>query len=832
MQYAAHYNQQKCEVQTVQEHCLETAKLAAGYGKRIGAEHLAKLTGLLHDIGKFTEQFNEYVRGSERYHRGEIDHSYAGAKYICEKCGEMGAEYYEVSRFIARLIVSHHGLHDWIDFTGNDYLNIRIQKNESYENVVHNIHEIIFDEELEIIIQKANQEYQAIRNKLKSTAMLIVKTGDRDREKRNRKTAYAFYMGLFERLLESVLIDADRTNTAEFMTERKIEHEYQTEELFQKFHEKMEQKTKDFLKQSETVSRQKDSASEFGEVISDNGKNVSEHNKVILRQRNSISERCKSFAEHEVGICQLIVPTGGGKTLSSLRFAIEYCNRHHMERIIYVAPFMSILEQNSNEIRQIVGDENFLEHHSDAVQKIETTEELEEYELYTEKWNIPVIATTMVQFLNTLFLGKLSSVRRLHRLSRAVIVIDEVQSLPVKCVNMFQLAMNFLKTVCGSTIVLCSATQPNFTDSEFPVLLDEVPGMAGDFKKDFEVFKRTEIIPCIRKYGYTYEQAADFCYEKFQENQSLLLIVNTKASAQKMFSLLSERNKQENDKRKKAVIVHLSTNMCPEHRKDKLSEIKNLLKCEETSRKRVICVSTQLIEAGVDISFGSVVRFMAGMDNAAQAAGRCNRSGEEDRIAPVYVINVKEEKLGSLTQIKQAQENSRRIFESEQINDYLSVETMQKYFCIFYKEQKGKLSYEECDGDVLTTLLNLLSVNKNRWEVRKDKGLKYCAQAFKTAGTLFKVIDDNANSVIVPYNDEAEEILLKLNSGIGLSEAAEELRKAQKYMVDIRGEMIKKLSEKNAIYQTACGALGLRKEYYNSDFGISLEGTEQEVLIF
>lgn len=137
MQYAAHYNQQKREVQTVQEHCLETAKLAAGYGKRIGAEHLAKLTGLLHDIGKFTEQFNEYVRGSERYHRGEIDHSYAGAKYICEKCGEMGAEYYEVSRFIARLIVSHHGLHDWIDFTGNDYLNIRIQKKILYTEPKH-----------------------------------------------------------------------------------------------------------------------------------------------------------------------------------------------------------------------------------------------------------------------------------------------------------------------------------------------------------------------------------------------------------------------------------------------------------------------------------------------------------------------------------------------------------------------------------------------------------------------------------------------------------------------------------------------------------------------
>lgn len=798
MQYAAHIREQDGGVQTVQEHCIETAKLAVKYGERLGTANLATISGLLHDVGKLTPQFNEYVRGSGAFHRGDIDHSYAGAKYICEKCDEMGAEYYDVSRFIARLIVSHHGLHDWAEFDGSDYLSARIQKNEYYENVLCSIHEIVCNEKnetLEELVNKANEEYQAIKDDLQSLAKRFVNS-----DSQNRKTAYAFYMGMFERLLQSVLIDADRTNTAEFMMQKRIEHEYDAEELFRKFYKNIEQKAEDFLKRKDRISR----------------------------QRSDISERCKSFAEHDVGICQLIVPTGGGKTLSSLRFAIEYCRSHKMERIIYVAPFMSILEQNSDEIRQIVGNENFLEHHSNAMQEIETREELEKYELYTEKWDMPVIATTMVQFLNTLFLGKTSSVRRMHRLSRTVIIIDEIQSLPLKCVNLFNLAMNFLKEVCGSTIVLCSATQPDFTNSKYPILLDNDSQMTGDYEEDFKVFKRTEIIPSIDKYGYTFEQAANFCYERFRENRSLLVIVNTKASARKMFALLSEINER-NDENKKAVIVHLSTNMCPAHRKDKLLEIRRLLKCEAS----VICVTTQLIEAGVDISFGSVVRFMAGLDNVAQAAGRCNRNGEQSKTAPVYVINVRDEKLGSLSEIEQAQRNAQRIFGSEKIKDYLSVETMQCYFRMLYNEQSDKLSYAEKDEGVSTTLLKLLSTNSDRRGVNRNSKLKYySSQAFKTAGTLFRVIDNNTRSIIVPYNEEAKDIMLRLNSSIDMSEIVECLRKVQKYMVEVHGGMFRKLETENAVFQSECGALELKEEYYHLDFGIDLEGAEQEVLIF
>lgn len=167
----------------------------------------------------------------------------------------------------------------------------------------------------------------------------------------------------------------------------------------------------------------------------------------ISARRRSISDRCFKFAENNVGICKLIVPTGGGKTLSSLRFAIEYCRRNKMEKIFYIAPFMSILEQNSAHIEEIAGSECFPEHYSDAMQqKYETLDDNEyhDYELRTELWDNPVIATTMVQFLNTLFLDKTASVRKMHRFSKSVIIIDEVQSIPGSCIYPFNLAMNFL----------------------------------------------------------------------------------------------------------------------------------------------------------------------------------------------------------------------------------------------------------------------------------------------------------------------------------------------------------------------------------------------------
>ena len=501
MIYCAHIRREDNVIQSVEEHGYAVSRIGKRYAESIGASSLAEIQGLIHDYGKLTNAFNEYINGSDKYSKGSIDHCFAGAKYICELADSIGGKrLHDVSRFIARTVISHHGLHDWLDDVGEDCFGKRISKTERYDEIKSNISESD-SEKLKMLLKNAAAEYENIRNKIRDISG-------------TNKVQAAFYTGFFERFMQSVLIDADRTDTADFMSGRSTEKQFDVGKLWENMQRAMSRKLESFSGRNDRIS---------------------------VRRRN-ISDICADFAKHKVGICKLVVPTGGGKTLSSLRFAIDYCRNFGMEKIIYVAPFMSILEQNSDEIRAIAGDENFLEHHSNALAETETENELAEYELRTEKWDSPVIATTMVQFLNALFSGKTSAVRRMHRLSKSVIIIDEVQSVPLKCVNMFNLAVNFLSKICDCAIVLSSATQPVFECTRFPVILDENFSMTGDCSKDFEAFRRTEIVAKLNKYGYTYKEAAEFCYDKYKENGNLLVVVNTKSSALELYRDISEIN--------------------------------------------------------------------------------------------------------------------------------------------------------------------------------------------------------------------------------------------------------------------------------------------------
>lgn len=775
MVFAAHISNDKEREQSVQEHCLATAGLCAEYCALFGAKNIGRLCGLLHDAGKLCADFDDYIRGNNSMSRGSIDHSYAGAKYIAEIADR---EHSAAARLIARVIISHHGIHDWVDEDCRDYYNMRIENDERYEEIKGNIHLIASDGEIAELLDKASQEYSEIKQKIKNIYQM--------------KEEAAFYFGLLERMIESALIDADRTDTASFMDNIEMPESCGNMKLWEEMQKKLQQKLDGF----------------------------SERTDVISLQRKSISDRCAAFAAKDVHICRMIVPTGGGKTLSSLRFAIEYCIGHGMNKIVYTAPFMSILEQSSKEIRPIADEENFTEHHSNALaDKDSDSEEFKEYELHTERWDKPVIATTMVQLLNTFFLGKTASVRRFHRLAKSVLIIDEVQSLPLKCVNMFDLTINFLSYICGTVVVLCTATQPATDDVKYPVKTDAEESMTGDYSKDFEVFQRTDIIPFNDPYGYSYEEAADFCMEKFEQNNNLLVIVNTKSSALKLYSLMKERAAD------KAVIMHLSTNMCPQHRREKIEQLRTLLK----EKKPVICVTTQLIEAGVDISFKCVVRSSAGLDNIVQAAGRCNRHGENAEKCPVYIVKLKEEKLGSLKDIKTAQDITQQMTECGKYNDLSSPQAVSDYFKKLYNMEKENLSYSVPDNE---TILNYLALNKNRYEILPNP--KTCSplesQAFKTAGTLFKVIDDNTQDVIVPYNKEAEELIRELENEY--CNVAKTLRKAQKYTVSVYNGTERKLHENNAIRTLPSGAVVLDKSYYKDEFGVDLEGSEKELLMY
>lgn len=769
--------------QTVKEHSDNVAALAKLYLSSCGLSAVGELTGLMHDVGKLRMLFENYINKRNNMKKGSIDHCYAGAKFLNNMANDKGLMFKVATAGIAHTIMSHHGINDWLDEDGEDVFLRRISKNDDYDEIVSNLHEICDKEKIEEMLEKAVDEWSLAAKKFLSVE---------ETDEANRTSA--FYIGMLERLIQSALIDADRTDTADFMSDRETIEKTDYSQLWKEMDKRMDDKLSSF----------------------------SDRNDSISVQRRSISDRCAAFAGHRVGSCRLIVPTGGGKTLSSLRFAIKQCEKYGLKKILYVAPFMSILEQNSDVIASIAGSENFLEHHSNMVSEIDDANELKNYQLCAERWDKPVIATTMVQFLNTLFSAKTSSVRRMHRLCDAVIIIDEVQSVPIRCTDIFSLAVNFLVKQCNSTVVLCSATQPPFDEKEqYKLLLDEEKDMVGDYAEDFNIFKRTEIIPALKKYGYDTDEAVDFCCEKFRENGDLLLVVNTKAQAREMYEQLKSRLGNE------AYMIHLSTNMCPVHRKKRIGTLKRFLK----RNKPVVCVTTQLIEAGVDISFRCVVRSLAGLDNAAQAAGRCNRSGEYNRICPVYIINFKSEKLGCLEEIKTAQGISQNIIENTD-KDLLSVDVQSRYFTMLFKFYDSELSYNVKDGSSNTSILELLSDNETRWNVKCETE-PVISQAFKTAGNLFEVIDSKTKNIIVPYNKKASDIIAKLESDITPFEVAELLRKAQKYTVGIYAGTEKKLFENGILQLSKNGVLYLsNKNNYSKEFGVIFEKAEQELLMY
>lgn len=776
-------NNGKIEIQTVRAHSEEAAEIAEEYAKKFRATNLAKLALVIHDFGKLCKDFDDYIHEKNDLCRGMIDHCYVGAKYLTELAGDRDPKMIETAKFIARIVLSHHGLHDWVDENGKNYFLHRIEKSERYDEIKKNIRDTISDEKLLQMLFKATEEYACIRSRIRSMC-----TGS------EQKKLFAFYMGLFERMMLSVIVDADRTNTAGFQENADIEFKYD-EEVWNLAFKKMEEQTVEFAERTDKISK----------------------------QRSNISDRCVQFANHKVGICRLIVPTGGGKTLSSLRFALKYCKEYAKDHIFYIAPYQSILEQNSDVWKEIVGEKYFLEHHSDILAELSQEEEISEYELRSEKWDVPVIATTLVQFLNTFFLDRMDSVRRMHRLCNSVIIIDEVQSIPIKCVSLFNLAMNYIQEIGESCIVLCSATQPTFEKVKYPLKIDENASMTGDYSNDFLTFKRTEIVSQIRNEGYSYEQAADFCIQKFEEEGNVLFVVNTKPAAYRIYQEIKKR-KLEN-----VQIIHLSTNMCPEHRRKQIYELKELLK----SNQKIICVTTQLIEAGVDISFPCVIRSLAGLANAVQAAGRCNRGGEYGPCCNVYLLNLNEESLRNLKEIQTGQNVTRYLLENKNYLDMQTVETLSAYFEKYYQELKNELNYNAKDMEIQTDLLDLLSLNENRCSAwMKDPLCFYNRQAFKTAGKLFQVIDDNTMSVIVPYDEEAEKVIECLRSVESCDEWKKKLREAQKYIVGISQKLEKILRHVQAIELLPSGVYVLDQSYYDSECGVLEEGKGMELLMY
>lgn len=798
MEYPAHIIKVdgKKYIQTVEEHCHGVAEIAAELLRDIGLEKTAYLAGMVHDLGKFSENFKNYIEKAadgEKVQRGSVNHTFAGVRFLLEKHSDEQLSGFSdiVLEILAYAVGAHHGLFDCVDDNNNNGFTKRIQKEGiDYLNAAQEFLKICCSkQDIEDLLKQSEKECLPVFNEIEKLADNV--------DAKIQNTQITFYIGFLARLILSAIIEADRSDTSQFMNGYSEKTVKNISEIWINCIKNVEQKL-----------------------------STMPLDKPINKTRAQISALCAEAGNLESGIYRLNLPTGAGKTLTSLRYALHHALAHNKKRIIFTMPLLSIIEQNAGIIHDYIGNEELIiEHHSNIVETDEN-DELDKRELLVESWDVPIIITTMVQMLNTLFAGKTANIRRMQALCNSIIVIDEVQTVPDKMLSLFNLALNFLAKICNATIILCSATQPCFEKTMYP-LDKSVKDLITLTKEQETVFKRVRL---EYKGEMDCEELADFAAGILEENNSLLLVCNTKNEAAVMFNLLCSKIKD-------VKAFHISAGMCTAHRKETIKEMQEAL---ENKQQKVLCVSTQVIEAGVDVSFARVIRLLAGMDNIVQATGRENRNREFDGLAPGYIVRLKGEVLKGLSEIEAAKnaaanllvkyKNSPKIYD----NDLMSEKAINEYYeCLYGNVNDGY--HDFYIESVRDSILNLMSCNENVDSGKIPEYNKYFMhQALKTAGGLFTVFDESSIDIIVPYNRGIEiiqEVFAVGDKDYGKLKAV--LNEAKLYTVSLFKYQKIKLEEQGAlIFVPSAGVYILQDGYYDELTGLNLNQSELPLQIY
>lgn len=790
--YPAHIRKvdDKKYVQTVEEHCRGVAEIAAELLSDIGLEKTAYLAGMVHDLGKFSENFKNYIEKAadgEKVQRGSVNHTFAGVRFLLEKHSDEQLSGFSdiVLEILAYAVGAHHGLFDCVDDNNNNGFTKRIQKEGiDYLNAAQEFLKICCSkQDIEDLLKQSEKEFLPVFNEIEKLAD--------NADAKIQNTQITFYIGFLARLILSAIIEADRSDTSQFMNGYSEKTVKNISEIWINCIKNVEQKL-----------------------------STMPLDKPINETRAQISALCAEAGNLESGIYRLNLPTGAGKTLTSLRYALHHALKHNKKRIIFTMPLLSIIEQNAGIIHEYIGNEDILlEHHSNVIETDETGE-LDKRELLIESWNVPIIITTMVQLLNTLFAGKTSNIRRMQALCNSIIVIDEVQTVPDKMLSLFNLALNFLAKICNATIILCSATQPCFEKTMYP-LDKSVKDLITLTKEQETVFKRVRL---EYKGEMDCEELADFAAGILEENNRLLLVCNTKNEAAVMFNLLCSKLKD-------VKAFHISAGMCTAHRKETIKEMQEALK---NKQQKVLCVSTQVIEAGVDVSFARVIRLLAGMDNIVQATGRENRNREFDGRAPGYIVRLKGEFLKGLSEIEAAKNAAANLLVKYRNNpqiyddDLMSAKAVNEYYKSLYENVKSGY-HDFYIESVRDSILNLMSCNGNVDSEKIPEYNKYFMhQALKTAGGLFTVFDESSIDIIVPY-DRGTEIIQEVFA-VGdkdYEKLKAILKEAKLYTVSLFKYQKIKLEEQGAlIFVPSAGVYILQDGYYDELTGLNLNQSE------
>ncbi|MCG8473851.1 MAG: CRISPR-associated helicase Cas3', partial [Desulfobacterales bacterium] len=475
----------------------------------------------------------------------------------------------------------------------------------------------------------------------------------------------------------------------------------------------------------------------------------------INASRKEILSHCRDAAGKKSGVFSLTVPTGGGKTLSSLSFALEHAKAHGLRRVIYVIPYTSIIEQNVDVFRKALGDDAVLEHHCNYIHPDEAKKGSDEhvkgedavrFRLATENWDATLVVTTAVQFFESLFANRSSRCRKLHNISKSVVILDEAQMLPLPLLNPSVMALRELTDNYGATLVLCTATQPALENSGV-LICGFKPGVIREIIPErrkgplFEVFKRTR----VKNLGLLSDKELA---EKLEEAEAVLCIVNTRNHARQVFEALGDGDGH----------YHLSARMYPAHRRLVLKTIRERLR--DGLRCRV--VSTSLIECGVDVDFPVVYRALAGLDAIAQAAGRCNREGRSP-CGEVFIFKPETGMPKRAPGFQRRAEVCQMV--AERHDDLFGPAAVFDFFSTLYK-------YEGLDSQNIMALL-----------AEANKGLSLPTSfPFREIDSRYRFIDTDMVSVIVEKEDEAKRLIRQLEYGDEISGV---LRKLQAYTVQV-----------------------------------------------
>lgn len=718
------------EPQLLSEHLGGAAKLAEEYTAKFNSGQWGKAAGLAHDAGKGRTSWQNYIRlksgfFDEEAHLegkpGKMPHAIHGAKLVEELFGK------GMGRFLAYCIAGHHaGLPDWSSAEGAGQSSLEFQEEQVKDFA--DIERFVLD---------------GIKSSKPSLPPWKFEKG--------------LDLSLWIRMMYSSLVDADFLDTESYMNNIQANERggyCSVLELLERFNQ--------FIKK-------------LDETADDTPVN---------KIRRNIRAMCVQMASEPQGIFSLSVPTGGGKTLSSLAFGLEHAKRHNMDRIIYVTPYTSIIEQNADVFRSAVGIDQVVEHHS----SLDEDDSTPKARLASENWDAPVIVTTSVQFFESLFATKSSRCRKLHNIVNSVVVLDEAQLVPVEYLTPILETMQLLVEHYQVSFVISTATQPAFGERMIDGKLfkglknvKEIMGDRDNVKKLYDSLKRVQVqLPENIHSASSWEEIA----EDLKGYKQVLGIVSDRKSCRELHSLMPEGT------------FHLSALMCGQHRSEIIERIKRKLKNKEPVR----VISTQLVEAGVDFDFPVVYRALAGLDSIAQAAGRCNREGKLSEHGKVIVFNApRKAPMGIL---RKAADTTCSIFTTHQ-KDPLDYSLYEKYFSELYWKANSLDSKD---------IISLLSPDQIE-----------CGIYFRTAAKKFRMIDDTLQKTILVRYGEGERLINLLKSQ---GPDRRLMRKLQRYTVNVYNNDFERLLRQGAIEEVQPKIFALTtNSQYSKDTGLIVDET-------